>query len=282
MSTDLFLLLLYWRKRRSSYNIRFYPTEDDDDFLLALLIASKKKFCHSRNRKRFYQALSSSQQRMRVRRIPRPCLLPPDQSPWKKLYIGKDDSAMISLTGLSKDVFEELHEKFLPFFQHLSPHSPSGMIEEKTKKSGRKRIIKSKDCLALTLAWTRTRGSLYILSMIFGLSHTSVSCYLRFGRRILVEILQKDKDAKVIVPSDEKIQEFKAAVANRHPNLIDVWATMDGLKLTIERSPLAIGQNRYYNGWTHGPYITNVLVFCPYEEIPIACCNVTPIFLGLR
>ena len=51
----------------------------------------------------------------------------------------------------------------------------------------------------------------------------------------MIEIFQKDRDAKVIVPSDEKIQEFKAAVANRHPNLIDAWATMDGLKFSIEK-----------------------------------------------
>ena len=110
--------------------------------------------------------------------------------------------------------------------------------------------------------------------MIFGMTTTSISMYLRFGRRILVHILKDEKSAKVVIPNDQKVERFKEVIAEHHPSLRDVWATMDGLKLEIERSPNPVVENRFYNGWTHGHYVTNILCFTPDGTIPLACVNV--------
>ena len=131
-------------------------------------------------------------------------------------------------------------------------------LQQNPKRHGRKRILTSRDGLALTLAWTRTRGSMFVLQMIFGLTYTAVGVYVKFGRRLLVSILDKDDNAKVSIPSDAKIQSFKNCVQERHPRLVDVWLTMDGLKVYLQQSPESVVQNRYYNRWTHDHYITNV------------------------
>ena len=59
-----------------------------------------------------------------------------------------------------------------------------------------------------------------------------------------------------------------------YPLLSDVWSTMDGLKLYLQQSGNTEIQARFYNGWTHGHYVTSVFVFCPDGTIPIAFFNV--------
>ena len=76
---------------------------------------------------------------------------------------------------------------------------------------------------------------MYPLQMIFGMTMTNFNMYLRFGTRIMVEIFRKDKLAKICLPSEEKIREYQKAIAERHPKLDGVWATIDGLKFTSSK-----------------------------------------------
>ena len=252
--TKVLILLLLWRWRQVRRKPSLHsPNEGDDlfDDLFALLVSeTKRKFVFSRNRNVFHKSLSIDEKRLRQRSIPRSCLQSPVGSAWRQLYRGKCDQAMITFTGLSHQVFEELHSKFEPYYNTLSPHSFDGTIVGINSNKGRKRLFSSRDCLALSLSWTRTRGSIFTLSMIFGMTRTSMSMYLRFGRRILVHILKDEKSAKVVIPNDQKVEKFKEVIAEHHPSLRDVWATMDGLKLEIERSPNPVVENRFYNGWT--------------------------------
>jgi hypothetical protein len=62
------------------------------------------------------------------------------------------------------------------------------------------------DCLGLCLAWTRTTGPLFLLQVVFGMTKSSCSIYLRFGRRLLIHILHDNQYAKIAVPTAEKIQ----------------------------------------------------------------------------
>ncbi len=48
--------------------------------------------------------------------------------------------------------------------------------------------------------------------------------------------------AKVQIPSTEKIEEYVEMVNQQHPYLLDVWCTMDGLKLMLEQSGNALIQ----------------------------------------
>jgi hypothetical protein len=155
-----------------------------------------------------------------------------------------------------------------------TPFDESGMIVEFKYVSGRKRIVQLADCLGLVLVWTRTRGPLNVLQLVFGLTYTNLSVYLRFGIRLIVETFQHDPIAGVRIPTAERIETFKDAFAARHPLLNDCWATMDGLKLYLQASGNAEIQERYYNGWTHDHYVTSIFCFCPDGTIPIAFFNV--------
>ena len=102
---------------------------------------------------------------------------------------------------------------------------------------------------------------------------SSVATYIRFGRRLIIKILQNNPDAMVRAPSNEKIKEYQAAIAKRHPSLHYVWCTMDGLKLLLEQSGDFIIQSRFYNGWTHDHYVSSIFVFAPDGTIVICSIN---------
>jgi hypothetical protein len=253
-----------------------------DQIILLLLkkehIKRKKSkvFVHSRNRKVFYNNLSYWDKSRRRNRIPRIALLPPSQSAWRKIFDSRSDQALITMTGFDFETFEWLNEKFRPYFEQYSPFiDESGRIKPlKCPKEGRKRIITSRDCLGLNLAWTRTRGSTFVLQTIFGMSETSVSMYLRFGRRILIRVLKNETDSAIRMPTDDEMVQYKRAVQERHPLLEGVWCSMDGLKLALECSSNDEEQNDYYNGWTCDHYVSALLVFCPDGTIPMCCYNV--------
>jgi hypothetical protein len=140
--------------------------------------------------------------------------------------------------------------------------------------TGQKREVKLADCLGLVLVWTRTRGSLNVLQLVFGLTYSNLSVYLRFGVCLIVEIFHNDPLARVSIPSAKVINKYKAAFGARHPLLHDCWATMDGLKLHLQQSGNTAKQEQFYNCWTHDHYVTSDFCFCPDGTIPIAFFNV--------
>ncbi len=75
------------------------------------------------------------------------------------------------------------------------------------------------------------------LQLIFGMTMTNLSMYLRFGHRIMIHVLKNDTHASITIPSEEKIIEYKAAINSKYPILENVWATMDEMKLYLQKSP---------------------------------------------
>ena len=258
---------------------------NQDDFIIILLLlilkdhlinAKNDLLVHSWYRKAFRKRLNSLQRRLRQRRIPRVALQDPTKSAWRRLLESGNDQAMITLTGLDTETFNWLHTRFENWYDRHSPFiDPSGCIVPlQQENKGRPRLITAADCLGLCLAWTRTRGSSMVLQLIFGMTGSPVSMYLRFGRRILIQVLKAEPDAAIKIPDDATIRLFQDHVRQRHPVLENVWCTMDGLKLCLQQSGNATTQNNFYNGWTHDHYVSSVFVFCPDGTIPICCYNV--------
>jgi len=106
------------------------------------------------------------------------------------------------------------------------------------------------------------------LQLVFGMTCSNLCMYMRFGRRVIVEALKSDPLAKIEIAS------YKEVVGVIYTFLFDVWCTMDGLKLYLQQSRNTEIQACFYNGWTHGHYVTPVFVFCPDGTIPIAFFNV--------
>jgi hypothetical protein len=69
-------------------------------------------------------------------------------------------------------------------------------------------MIRPEHGLGLVLAWTRTRGLLMVLQLIFGMTYTNLDDYLLFTKRIIVMVLREHPMAKVQIPSTKKIEEY--------------------------------------------------------------------------
>jgi DDE superfamily endonuclease len=252
--------------------------ELDEFMLLILLIKVQQQLQqkkHTRYKKNFLRSLCLQEKRRRQRFIPRIALALPSGSAWNALYESGNDQALITFTGCDFSTFKYIYELFTPVYNEYSPFvSDDGKIFKINPKMGRPRLIGARDCLGLCLGWTRTRGSWTSLQMIFGLSSTSLSMYLRFGRRILILVLQNNPLAWIKIPSDDKIAEYQLAIKQRHPLLSDVWCTMDGLKLYLQQSGNNTTQNNFFNGWQHDHFVTSVICFCPDGTIPICYYNV--------
>lgn len=109
-----------------------------------------------------------------------------------------------------------------------------------------------------------------VLCIMFGITASVCSLFLRFGRRLLVECLSHDARAAIRMPSDEDILLFQQSFAEKYSLLQDVFAVADGLKVYLEQAGDTVVQNMFYNGWKHDHYVGNVLVFAPDGTV-IAC-----------
>ena len=196
----------------------------------------------------------------RVRRISRRALLDPLETGFIKLYQSGCTQSMITYTGFDYASFDALLALFQPYFNQLTPYSDHGHIRRLRKSNGRKRKVTALICLALVLRWTRTKGPLYSLQMDFGMSHSCLILWLRFACRVLVDILCNNPLSRRR-PTREEVATNMAAVALKYPSLPEVWGTADGLNLDIQSTKDDRVQSMFYNGWTHGHYVSSVLVF---------------------
>ena len=153
---------------------------------------------------------------------------------------------------------------FAPVFEAFTPYDSSHKIRKLDCRTYPK-SIHDVDGLGLQLFYQRNHGVQWVLSTVFGMTQSQVSNYLRFYRRILIKLLVKTNLAKASVPDFTDIESFLEVVSRRHPILGEkkVWKTMDELKKLLQQSGRFTLQLRYYNGWIHDHYVTNLFVFAP-------------------
>ena len=106
-----------------------------------------------------------------------------------------------------------------------------------------------------------------------------------------MKILCRHELVKIAIPTQQQLEEYRAAISARHPELPDVWCTRNGLKLYLECVGTQIREDNknddnashmtfhhdhseFYNDWQHDYYVTNVFCFCPDGTVLIACFNV--------
>jgi hypothetical protein len=100
-------------------------------------------------------------------------------------------------------------------------------------KKGRPHSLGLADCLGLVLGYTRTKGSLFALQMVFGATHSVLCLFLKYYMRLLFRVLKEEEDARVALPSPEEILEYQDVVETNYPALPGVWCVMDRLKIEI-------------------------------------------------
>ena len=215
--------------------------------------------------------LTLSGRRRRDRRYPRISLRRYEESPFHYLYESKNDQALLNATGVDHEEFGKLLHKFKPLFDNHTIDEKQGTLVRKESKKGRKRSIDAAGVLGLILMWYRTRGpSNRALPLVFGLTFTPMERWLRLGKLCLFVALS---DFAPKGSSAEDIQKYMNAIGERYPRMANVAFAADGLKLPIHPPANDLKQSKFYNGWQHGHYISNVFVFAADGTIPFCALN---------
>jgi hypothetical protein len=205
-------------------------------FLFAVLALQLQERYHFKYR----DYLSQEGRHRRDRHLPRIALLDPCDSPWSRVYSSGNDQAMITVTGFDNRAFRDLLKLFTPYFRNYTPwtgNKDGSTFEEisrkPSKRTGRPRLVSAASCLGLALAWYRFKGAEFILQGWFGFTGTHANVWLKFTRRMLLKAMLTLPEARVAMPSAEKVKELIAAVADRHESLTNVYCVADGLKLFL-------------------------------------------------
>jgi hypothetical protein len=217
--------------------------------------------------------LSSAELQKRDRRICRCALLYADQSPWQKLYHSRNEQSFITFTGFDCATFYYLLSKFTPLYLRYSPYSINCkivVIQNEDGTRGRPRCLDAAACLGLVLGYTRAKGSLFSLQMIFGATHSVLSLFLRYSIKLLYKVLKEEPSARIEIPAEEDIREYQEVIASNFPVLDGTWCVVDGLKIPIQKSGDEATQNAYYNGWLHSHFVGCIFVFAPSGVI-VSC-----------
>jgi hypothetical protein len=247
----------------------------DDDFIILFLLLSQQLPLTAAllSNAKLRHFISFIELRKRDRRIPRCALVPTSESSFQRLYQSKNDQSFITFTGLDYNSFEYLLDKFRPLYYQYSPYSFNGKIvglNNGGDLGGRPLPPDPAGCLGLVLGYTRTRGSLFLLQMVFGASHSVLCIFLKFSMRLLFKVLREEDSAKVCIPSAEDIAQYQEVVRSNFPALDGSWCIMDGLKIHIQKPGDESMQNAYYNGWLHDHFVGCVFAFAP-SGVVVAC-----------
>jgi hypothetical protein len=240
-----------------------------------LLLAEDEDDDDGDGRSWHHRALALEGRRRRDRRYPRASLKYYLDSPFKHLFDTGNEQALLNATGVDREEFNRLLTVFKPIFDGHLLDERTGLIEKKKKSysgyKGRPRSIDAAGCLGMIQLWFRTTGPVdRSFPLIFGLTQTPVDRWLKFGRRCLFVALQQFQPT---LPSAEKIEAYKHAIASKYQYAPDVAFAVDGCKMNIQAPTNDLNQSQFYNGWTHGHYVSNVFVFAPDGTIICAVTN---------
>ena len=225
--------------------------------------------------------LSDEDKRRRDRRTPRIALHYYTKSSFHRLFESRNDQALLNCCAVDHTVFRSLLEIFEPVFDQHMVDQFTGRIRKRTftragVPKGRKRHVDATCVLGLVLYWYRTRGSVArATAMAFGLTSTPMYRWIKFGRRVLLFVLQDNPLASVHPPTEEELRSYTDAIGSKYPILQEeqVWGAADGLKILLQRSRDWAIQNRYYNGWKGSTFVNSVFVFAPDGRIRICTIN---------
>lgn len=81
--------------------------------------------------------------------------------------------------------------------------------------------------------------------MLFGITSSVCSLFIRYGRRLVLQGLSRDVNDAVRLHCDTEIVDYKASISSTHSMLTDVYEVANGLKIYLEQSGDTIIKNMF-------------------------------------
>jgi hypothetical protein len=213
-------------------------------------------------------AIEARERRQAARRrlyLTRPELLrnPRQDTPWQTLYASRNDRAFITTMGLDVATFHHIldHAGFARRWD-TRPIPRPDVQSHGNPRLGR-RSVDASAALGLALHWLNSTMREVSLQQIFALVPSTVNRYNHAAIDNLLNTLRSMPEAEISWPVGERFEELAKIVRERHSLLLKAFGVVDGLNLPVQVSGDEEMQNAMYNGWLHGHFVSNVIVFGP-------------------
>ncbi|KAG9087331.1 hypothetical protein FRC07_012847 [Ceratobasidium sp. 392] len=260
-----------------------YMRDDDDDLELLLLLGAAEDDPDARNRQiviiiMVYAILKHKQLPARKRRrtvhLRRPELMPNPrvESPWQSLYHSRQDSAFIVTMGIDVETFHYILDSGFEAAWNTTPVTRDDVNPHGAPRIGA-RSLDAAGGLGLLLHYLCSTVGETGLQMIFALVPSTVSRYVNFSIRIVLEVLKLLPESQIAWPTPEEMLFHSGVINDRHPMIKGAFGFLDGLNLPVAESSDPLVQNANYNGWLCAHKISNAITFAPDGTIIAAVIN---------
>jgi hypothetical protein len=213
-------------------------------------------------------AIGARERRQAARRrlyLTRPELLqnPRHNTPWQTLYASRNDRAFITTMGLDVATFHHILDHAGFAYRWDTRPIPRPDVQSHGNPRLGRRSVDASAALGLALHWLNSTMREVSLQQIFALVPSTVNRYNHAALYNLLDTLRSMPEAKISWPVGEQFEELAKIVRERHNLLLKAFGVVDGLNLPVQVSRDEDMQNAMYNGWLHGHFVSNVIVFGP-------------------
>ncbi|KAI0772599.1 hypothetical protein BC629DRAFT_1441703 [Irpex lacteus] len=214
-------------------------------------------------------AIAAREKRRAARRrlyLTRPDLLrnPRGNTPWQRMYEGRNDRAFITTMGFDVNTFDILLGRAGFAERWDSRPIPRPDVEAQGNPRLRRRSVDAAGALGLVLHWLNSTMREVSLQQIFALVPSTVNRYIHAAVDVLYDVLEVMPEAQIKWPSTvPECVEYAKIIQERHNLLEKAFGTVDGLNLPVQTSGNEDMENAMYNGWLHDHVVSNIFVFSP-------------------
>ncbi|KZV63120.1 hypothetical protein PENSPDRAFT_617033 [Peniophora sp. CONT] len=207
--------------------------------------------------------------------LTRPQLLPDprENTSWTRLYEHGDDRAYITCMGFNRAGFEYiLNNGYADAWNSNTIPRPDTSAHG-APRLGR-RSLDAAGALGLALHYLCSCVDDTDISLIFAIIPTTISRYISWSLKILLDILREMPEAQIPWPDEDDCAEYSILIEQKYSLLGGGIGFCDGLKIRVTVSDDPDIENATYNGWLHAHFESCVFVFSPRGIIIGAVINV--------
>lgn len=187
-------------------------------------------------------------------------------TPWQQLWSSQNDRAFITTMGIDVQTFRLLLDGFAPRWNSI-PIPRDDVSSTGHPRLGR-RSLDGAGALGLLLHYLGSAALETTLELIFAIIPTTMSRYLYFARKILLDVVKNMPEGAIRMPATRsECEELTELVCARHSLLHGAIATIDGLELPGQEAEDPETENATYSGWKATHLIKNVIIWSPKGEI---------------
>ena len=237
--------------------------------LIALRFVRRK---NAKNRKR---RRSRKQPKYRRAALIRP-LNTIKSTPWNQiLSCGVDDDFLISTNFTKQLVLQEL----LPYFEkERIAYNFGSPFRKGPKTRGRNPLLCSVDLLGMALWYLKTKGTLYSLCPIFGVTDSTIGVWMDYALEVLKRVVcnRSRTEFEIRWPTHDEMKLSAALLEKNRVSghwLKGVFAITDGGRMPCADYIDQDLQNAYFEGFTQGVEVMNLFVFNFFGELIHAAVN---------